>query len=515
MSGDTIVLVTSNSVYRVDRVGTATPSLGASLPRSPGETLAESVGMLLRSSRQRLGRVWIAATDAWVGDIEMERRVLHAVGEEGMEEALAIEAEGISGIPAFSSRLAIVPQTIAAVTLKSSARVTSPALDGPPNLIPPPSANTANFLVLQLDEHEFAAIEAEVNDRQGKLMGIGSAAILALPRAGSQPGLDSPRLIACELESGTVVASRFGETTVAWMLPGRFDLSQLQREYGPSLGEPFDPAGIHAFLATPLENAVSPDPSSERIQSWEDPAAILPWASLWFDGVHQAASESLVIAPIKAPVSNRVWTSLAFAAAAITTIACLGWQYQAGHEVERLFAESEILRQEKARPSQLQKNIAALEKELRSVTDGNASLEQQVVSAQYSSRWVSARLQVRQTRWQALIDAIATSVGDQCVIESLVWTAQELNIEGHCLTAADAHRTADRLARQIVSVGWQVDPAQTEFGDNQLYSFRLSARPSHPATLDDEEADFVSNDQLEIRAGRRLVSDRAAGASEP
>lgn len=472
-NSETLFLVSRSAIHRIDRAGSAHPVIFESLPRHPEETLAESVGMMVRSKSRRLGRVWIACTDAWVGEIELDRRVAHAIGSDGLEETLALEAENLSGIPAFSSRIASVPQTVGAMAVKSALPNAAQSLEQRFKNPSPNVAATANHIVLQVDANELEAIAAEIKEHRGKLLGVGSAALLQVPHAHA----GGVSVIVSELESGTIFARNLGASHLTVMSADRFDLQRWRRNFGDSLGGPLAEESTLAILAD-LPDAETSTNTSGTVLTWDDPSLVVRWAQWWIEAAHSDKGQALLVKPAAKPLTNAVWTAIALGAAAIVAIAGILWQIRANNELSQIGAELETLRQNKAIPAQLERAVATTAKDLEVVKQDYQESATVLNVALQDSSFVSSQLELRKKRWDMLLNAVALSASNASFIESLHWIADDVAIEGHSESAVEAHRIANELRHRLATAGWQVRPARTEFTDNGLYQFRVLARPA-------------------------------------
>lgn len=463
---DTILLVSQTHIHRIERAGSRTASVTESLQRHPEESLAESVGMMLRGSSSRLGRVWIASTNAWVGEIELERRIVFAIGDDGLEDTLAIEAEAISGIPAFSSRTVAVPQSLNTTVTKAQRSQSA----------------TTSFLVMQIDASEFDAIQVEIADRQGKLMGIGSAALMAVNPLKS----DASTEFACELESATLFATSFAGTNVTHLSAGRFAPDRGHLRFDIASPGPPSPHRLIAFVTDDPVVSDAPQLNDDRIQirSWDDPESILLWSRYWLSSIRDSSEKNLLIRPIKPPVATSVWTTIALCAAVVTAVICGVWQYHGTQEWKRLAEATELLRQEKAQPMALQRTVATLRSELETLESDLAVEQAALNSAASKTKFVTLAMDAQRTRWRSLFEAIQATTRPDSFIESMSWTTEALRIEGYSKTASSAHEVADELGHRLSHLGWRVAPASTTYGPKGLYRFQLVAQPADPTPSD-------------------------------
>jgi Tfp pilus assembly protein PilN len=415
---DTLILITRLSAYRLRLTGTRSAEIVSRYDRVGDEPIAGCVAAVLRGATAK--RVWVASTELWVGEVAVDRETLAVLGNDGIAQTLAIEAEGYSGISAFMSRIAH-------------------------HRIAGGSGN--RYAVLQLSEVDFGDIDAVVKANGGKLMGVGSAGITVPPQLNNRPtGGAADGMIVCELDSTTTLLSSRGELTF--------------RDSGIDTSNLADATDHLTFAA------------------WSDADSVVRWAGLWLSQPIDADQDCLIVKQEKKPIASSTWTAIALGVAGLLLVATSLYQWTMTQRIDQLNEEIAMMRDGKAQLDNLKKSLQADESLLVEEREKLTSERQRVVDASHEVRLISEQLDSRRMRWQGLMNAIASSLDAGCFLQSMKPMSDRLQLIGYCVDAQEANRSAESLSRAIEQAGWAIGPAEIEFTDKQLYQFKITASPA-------------------------------------
>jgi hypothetical protein len=433
---DTLILITRLSAYRLRLTATQSAELVSRYDRVGDEPIAGCVAAVLRGATAK--RVWVASTELWVGEVAVDRETLALLGNEGIAQTLAIEAEGYSGISAFLSRIAY-------------------------HRIAGGSGN--RYAVLQLSEVDFGDIDAVVKASGGKLMGVGSAGITVPPQPSNRPnGGAADEMIVCELDSTTTLLSTRGELTF--------------RDSGVDTSNLADATDHLTFAA------------------WSDADSVVRWAGLWLSQPIDADRDCLIVKQEKKPIASSTWTAIALGVAGLLLVATSMYQWKMNQQLERLNEEITMMRDSKAQLDNLRKSLKADESLLAEEREKLTSERQRVVDASQQVRQISEQLDSRRMRWQGLMNAIASSLDPGCFLQSMKPISDRTQLIGYCVDAQEANRSAESLNRAIEQAGWAIGPAEIEFTDMRLYQFKITVSPAPIRSIGSQtDESFVQTDR--------------------
>lgn len=256
-------------------------------------------------------------------------------------------------------------------------------------------------------------------------------------------------------------------------------------------------------------------------------ATVIRWAECWTDCLAQTPPMSLVVRAEAKPLSHAQRIACSAAMALVAAGACGLWNWHTQTRI--LTAERAItsLEQRQSAQETLQRSLQALEARV-------AKLRKEALQAEAERRVLENdlhRADLAHTqhnhRWSALLDAISSSIDEQCWIQQLESKPVRATIHGLAIDNTAAHRFASALELGLAGSGWTVLPADTRPTEHHLVAFKIvleASLDSHQAEksgvaqlsnvdADDRPIDCDLSHQLHIRQARASGYQRNQPAS--
>lgn len=447
-----LILITEHELYRFDLKGGRRPKIGNhwELNRVDTDDLATSVDKVLRQGPKRGANVYVLNSDWWFGTCSLGQDVLRQIDQEGIRQSLAIEAEAVSGLDAFESRVAYHPVNR---TISGS-----------------------DYLVLQVPEMDLLAIDDVVRQWGGKLKG------LAHPSLSTVTSNSAGRRMCLEAwpDVTAVAQTMAGAETRNEVLPGGLHLGSVQEEVkqliaaaveesalpegasGASAGTANEwlevvPSGAARWFA---ELGLNGDEGVQIIQMEE-------WIRRWGEVINgRSRTEIPFVSPGKRPIGNQSRVALAALFGLLTIVGCFGHWLLSQRTLQTRQTTISGLESDIRRFGELQKQVTEIERE--------ASLSQQELdSLSRDQAWATITRDVHLYRHAELLVALAELTPKEVLIDQIDGEADRVVVSGYSLDSQNCDRLTVKLAERVRAFGWRVHPCKVTLNEKQVYEFQI------------------------------------------
>ncbi len=435
-SDSTILLVLRDFIARADcpRAAVRGAARVVRAPRPATDDLAQLAASALALGARPRGPVWLLAEDIFSQCVTMNARALRNLGDADVGQALAYEAQLLSGIEAAESAFAWTP-------------VASDGIE-------------SEFWITAMPGVERERVDAAIRNAGGRLAGIAHPVGLPRPLA---PGvaadaawkrIETWHELWAEVESGAR-----GPATA------RVRRADPTRRHREARG---DVAPTELLVAGPATTA-QPAPSDAFVARLEDEVALTTWLESWSPVLEDVKSTVPILSPPARPVSLRARVAGSIALATVVLGAC------SLHYATLRSKESELTR-ELARVSEPAERKARDE---RAVAAIQAEIEQlRADAAERASR-------ARPAGWTArlpaqLMELLASETPNGLTVNEFELGWRSSAIRGLCVEPHLADRLGGALARAVAVDGFAVSPSTKRMLANAssgLYEFQIDLAP--------------------------------------
>jgi Tfp pilus assembly protein PilN len=463
----TILLITRDLLVRADfRLRGKKPTVAGfwQQPRPAVEDFPALVEAAMRLGPKRAGRVWVLSSEIWSQTLELPSETVSGLAGDELDRALAFEAEPLSGIGAFDSRVS---------------HVELPAASG-----------GRRFWLCQVLNSHLEQIEYLVEQAGGRLAGLGHPG-----------GLPRPIDDATDVD-GCWRRIEFWPDAVLWLRaePNRPLAVQVlnadprsdrwRAEWASRLETPTGQEHTETLRGT----GVAPDAAvaGDRVVDLNDTLQLEAWLAAW---AGQLAKEQVglpLVAPPRRPLSaGKLW-AVAAAVALFGVAVCVGHYKYLQHREGVLAAEIASLKEPKQELEDATKKADGLDKQL-------TEIRQQTAEQRENLEYFQQVMLAQRRRFARLLAVLARQSNDGLLIQAVEGDGTEVTVHGICLAPELANRLATRLNQELASLGWQVDPPEKEAqvlltgGGPWKFELRLTEVPDwNPSDLEkDKNGDVV------------------------
>lgn len=472
----TLLLITQSQLARIDVAGGKSVRVKDvwTRDRIPGESIATLTDAAIRLGPDKTGDVWVFSSEFWTGEVQLAGDVAAALGDDELEQAIALEAETFSGVGAFDSRLGLKP-------------------------LPKDAGGDARWWVTQIPQSDWHEVNQVIQQFRGKLAGMGHAALAGFPTVFGDKQDDSDR-------RPWRLNQAFGETTVSINGVGN-DISEVitfgdlktQRTQSQLLDwcdETERPNLATAWVTDqrlPEELVVgscprlslAPDGIEDAIQAGESEtgsnitgeSAFRHWAetmAVCLRGDRNADVRMPIAVAHKPPMSNHVATFISCALGLLIALGCFAIHTTTAQQLADLNSDIDRFNRTKKALASDKQTLIALKKELNEKQETLAELKTKNQSLEND---YSEALRIRhfqQTRWVKLVGALAKANEGGCWVRALESQGQVVKVQGIALSNQEISVFATNLEKYASPHGWRVHPAQTERNEMALVDFEVT-----------------------------------------
>jgi hypothetical protein len=463
----TILLITRDLLVRADfRLRGKQPMVAGfwQQARPAVEDFPALVEAALRLGPKRVGRVCVLSSETWSQTLDLPSETVSGLAGGELDRALAFEAEPLSGIGAFDSRIS---------------HVELPAASG-----------GRRFWLCQVLNSHLEQIEYLVERARGRLVGLGHPG-----------GLPRPIDDATDVDGGWR-RIEFWPDAVHWLQvePNRplavrvLNADPRSDRWRTEWASLLETSSGEPHTETLRGTGVAPDAAvaGDRVVDLNDALQLEAWLAAW---AGQLAKEQVglpLVAPPRRPLSaGKLW-AVAAAVTLFTVAVCVGHYKYLQHREGVLEAEIAALEEPKQELEDAKETADGLDKQ---VTELRQQTAEQRDNLEYFQRVMIA--QRRRFAW--LLAVLARQADDGVLIQQVEGDGVEVTVHGICLAPELANRLATRLSQELASLGWQVEPPEKEAqvlltdGGPWKFELRLTEVPDwEPSELEkDENGDVV------------------------
>ncbi len=440
----TLLLLTAERIVRADFSGGRLTALRQQ-PRPDADDLAMLVDSALRLGGRCRRTVWILTTDVWVQAVPLEAGATRAASAQELSQALAFEAESLSGIGAFES-------VLAHRSLES---------DG----------FHRHFWVVQMPVWQLDQVGEAISEHGGRLGGIAHPA--GLPRAvGSQSPGSSWQRIELWPDCVAAVRSTAGKTPEVQLV----NSSPAQEGWKTTLQmwlESNPIADQRALMISRPGDELRGMGDETEIIDLNDEASLKGWLTAWNESLGFREPAVPLLQPAAEPLSVQSRVVMAAAFAALVAAGC--WAIETASR-----AKLESAGEETRQLEQRAEEFAAFDGEIRSRNERltKRSDENRKLAAALDTYEAVAEAQKR--RLAVLLAGVADLRPEHLVIRRIEQNAGTVTISGAHLDPNSVHDFAARLNRRVRPLGWTVEPTpqeaskKTTTGKPWTFTMRLS-----------------------------------------
>ena len=452
----TLIVILEHQLVRIDLTTRRQPQVKEVWRRDriQTESLAGLTDAALRLGPQKTGDVWVLCADFWTGVVPLAPDVAGILSDEELEQALTLEAEDYSGIPAFES--------------KTGTRK-----------LPPDTNGDHRWWVTQIPTSQWQEIKRSVEQFGGKWGGIAHPAIARLPGELAKPD-----------QSWRVVQS-FGDTTVALLGLGEgvIDVLSLgnaatQRTRSQLAEWMLDTRTVGESISW-ISDGDLPDELREpgdwhlnlSAEAAGSSSILADWALAAASGVlaepDDEANKLPGIAAETPPMSGERALIISLAMAVMVAVGCFSLYAMTEQSLSTITEQAEQFEQQRQKltadkksQAELEEHIEALRNELKALRLKNDRFDQDLSKATQIQ-------QFGRKRWPRMLTALAESYDGDCWVREIKSDQQLAVVHGVAVVASDVTTFASRLEKLASPYGWRVHPAQTE-RNGSLIEFEIN-----------------------------------------
>ncbi|MBM83509.1 MAG: hypothetical protein CMJ78_23365 [Planctomycetaceae bacterium] len=429
-----------NEIWRRDRI--------------ESESLAGLTDSALRLGPKKTGDVWVLCADFWTGVVPLAPDAAGMLSSEELEQALTLEAEDYSGIPAFESKIG---------TRK----------------LPPDNNGDHRWWVTQIPTSQWQDVQRTVTQFGGKWGGMAHPAIARLPGELAQND-----------QTWRVIQS-FGDTTVAVLGCGTgvvdvlslgnistqrtrsqlADWTEDTRVEGETLSwisDGFLPEDLNAPDDWHLDLSSEVARSGNLHTNWALAAAAGVMAKQ-----DDEANKLPGVAAETPPMSDRRAIAISTVLAVMVAVGCFVLHKAVGKnlsavtaQVDQFEQQRQTLAADKKSQSALEERVEELQKQLTALRSRNDRFEQDLEQA-------TRMQQFGRNRWPKMLTALSESYTGDCWVREIKSDQQSATVHGVAVVAGDVTVFASRLEQLASPHGWRVHPARTERNAQSLIQFEI------------------------------------------
>ncbi|TVP99683.1 MAG: hypothetical protein EA381_09335 [Planctomycetaceae bacterium] len=440
----TILLLTAERIVRADFSGGRLTVLRQQ-PRPDADDLAMLVDSALRLGGKCRRTVWVLTTDVWVQAVPLESGATRGVSATELTQALAFEAESLSGIGAFES-------VLAHRSLES---------DG----------FHRHFWVVQMPLWQLEQVDEAIGEHGGRLGGITHPA--GLPRAvGSQSAGSSWQRIELWPDCVAAVRSSSGKTPEVHLV----NSSPAQESWKATVrmwleANPNADQRVLLF-SRPGDHLLGMGDETETVDL-NDEASLIGWLTAWNESLGFREPAVPLLQPAAAPLSVQSRLVMSAAVAALVAAGC--WAIDITSRAKLRSADEETRQLE-----QRAEEYAAFDGEIKRRTDQLAKRSEENRKLVAALDTYEAVADAQKRRLAVLLAGVAELRPEHLVIRRIEQDAATVTISGAHLDPNSVHDFAEQLNRRVRPLGWTVQPTpqeaskKTTSGKPWTFTMRLS-----------------------------------------
>jgi hypothetical protein len=435
-SEPTILLVLRDFIARADVVRGASPHAIALLraPRPATDDLTQLVEAALHLGKRPKGPVWVLTDEIFSQSVSMSARALRNLGDDEIAQALAYEAQLLSGLEAAESTLAWKPTSS----------------DGA----------ESEYWITAMSRAERDRVDAMIRRAGARLAGVLHP--VGLPRplaAGLEAGRAWKRVETWHELWAEIESTGRGNPTVRVR---RADPTRRHREMR-SEGAPTE-----TLVTVATASAAPTDATALR---FEDEAALITWLAGWSAVLAEAAPAIPIIEAAARPVSVRTQVVGAIAGLAIAVGACAFHDSTLRSEEIALSTELARVRAPSERLSSAEQEVLTIKKEIDELRASAADRAARTRTGGWSPELPARMMQL-----------LAAEVPNGLAVDEFELGWRSSAIRGLCVEPHLADRLGGALARAIATDGYSVTPStkrrRTDGPGTGLYEFEIEVMPS-------------------------------------
>jgi len=460
-SKQTILVITRDLVARAEfSTGSRGKAVGLWQQARPAvEDFPSLVEAALRLGPKRAGRVWVLSSEIWTQTISLPMETVAGLAGDELDRSLAFEAEPLSGIGAFDSRVAHVEL--------------------------PGEADQRRFWLTQILASHLDQIEYVVEQAGGRLAGVGHPG--GLPRPVTQAATRAGTWRRVELWPEAVIClhAATDHPLVVHVLNTDPKGDRWRADVDGRLSEV--PAGATEETLCGTAAVATSELDADQMVNLDDQLLLEEWLRAWAEQLSEKASGAPLVRPPKRPLSAGRRRGMAILLSLLALLICVGHYLAVQSEKQTTVAKTAELLDPK-------KQLDALNKQFEERTKKKQSLQAQVDTRRNDLRRCEGVLYAQRQRFARLLGVLAEQGGDGLLVQKIDGSGDEIAVHGVCLRPELANGLAVALDKAVGSLGWEVEPPDKEAqslrvdGSPWTFEIRLREKPQWQPPQSDQAA---------------------------
>ena len=458
----TLILILERQLVRMDVPGRRRSQVKGIWRRDrfEAESLAGLTDAALRLGPKRVGDVWVLSGDLWTGVVPVAPDIAGMLDGDELQQALALEAENYSGIPAFESEIGA-------------------------RKLPADSRGNHRWWLTQIPSDQWQDVKRTVEQFGGKWGGMAHPTIVLPPDNPSDS--DSWRSIQ-SFGDTTVAVLGLGNKVVDVLSLGNISTQRTRSQLAEWREETRTEQEVVSWIsdgALPAELGTGTDWHLDLSVELANEQLITTWALAAVAGLSTKSNDGVNELPRIAaevpPMSSERALLISVGLAAVVALGCFGLYRAANNDLTAITAEADRQEQQKrglaAKQRNLTKRVEVLRKELKAILARNERFDRNLAKA-------SRIRQFGRVRWLKMLNALSQSHGD-CWVREINGDHKTAVVHGMAVDVRDVTAFASRLERLASPHGWRVHPARTEFKELPLVHFEIKLDITNDAAKSD------------------------------
>ena len=439
----TLVVLTRDRLIRADFDGakSTTPRTLAVRERPHIDDMATLVEMALASERRKPGRVFVLSADVWTHTLSLAAATVHGMSPAELLQALAFEAEPLSGMSAFDAATAAVPLV--------------------------ETAGQRTYWMTSIVGAVREQIQDAVRTAGGTFGGVLHPGGVPHVLEENPPAVLTGRV---EFWPGATVRVVAREGLVSRC---RVDDSGAASAWIAGVDGWRTESGAAQVTALVSEGIVPVDAAPDEYQSLSDETLLRRWLGAW----NIALAEKSPVVPVVAPLVRPLTKQQRMAIAAVLGVAALGACW--GH-TKWISSENSRIAAERARVEAPGQELAGISQQITKLeTDQKKALEEQA-KLQAEVRHAEEVFDAHRRRLAELMRRLSEDSTHDWVLQKIDGTGAELKLTGTTMHPEHISLLAEGMSTDLARHGWTVEPpmqqARNLSDDGGPWTFELRLR---------------------------------------
>lgn len=439
----TLVVLTRDRLIRADFDGakSTTPRALAVRERPHIDDMATLVEMALASERRKPGRVFVLSADVWTHTLSLAAATVHGMSSAELLQALAFEAEPLSGMSAFDAATAAVPLA--------------------------ETAGQRTYWMTSIVGSVREQIQDAVRKAGGSFGGVlHPGGVPHLPEE-NPPAVLTGRV---EFWPGATVRVVAREGLVSRC---RVDDSGAASAWIASVDGWRAESGAAQVTAFVSEGEVPVDAAPDEYLSLSDEALLRRWLGGWNIALAEKAPAVPVVEPLVRPLTKQQRMAVAAVLGVVALGACWGHAKWIASENGRIAAE-------RARVEAPGQELAGISQQIKKLETDQKKAQEEHAKLQDEVRHAEEVFDAHRRRLAELMRRLSEDSTHDWVLQKIDGTGAELKLTGTTMHPEHISLLAEGMSTDLARHGWTVDPpmqqARNLSDDGGPWTFELRLR---------------------------------------